>query len=165
MIIICIFLLGFVSLGFQIILVREVLVLFSENELTIGIFLASWMLVVAFGSYIAGRFSYRIKNLPCFSDILILLTGIIMPLEIFSIRFAGYFFQRTLVEMIGIIPTFAFSFIAVFVIGLLFGCWFVLATEIYSKKEKYYNTAGKSYTYETTGSVVGGLATSIFLIK
>jgi len=56
------FLLGFISLGYQIVILREFLVVFSDNEITIGIFLASWMMMSGLGSYLAGFFINRLGS-------------------------------------------------------------------------------------------------------
>lgn len=163
MIYIFLFVLGFVSLGFQIILLRESLAVFSGNELIIGIFLANWMAVTGSGAYIAGVFINRI-NPPRRDKLFILLiisVGIIMPLEIILIRFTKQFLQTIPTETLGIIPALFFMFIAVSVICFLFGVWFVFAVKMFTED----TSAGKIYAFETFGAVFGGLITSIILIK
>ena len=44
------FALGFLSIGTQIYLVREFMMVFNDNELIIGLVLASWMLITGLGS-------------------------------------------------------------------------------------------------------------------
>ena len=46
---------GFSGLVAQILLLRELLIVFSGNELSIGIILANWLILGAFGSYVLGR--------------------------------------------------------------------------------------------------------------
>ncbi|MEJ2333951.1 MAG: spermine synthase, partial [Desulfobulbaceae bacterium] len=46
---------GFSGLVAQILLLRELLIVFSGNELCIGIILANWLILEAFGSYVLGR--------------------------------------------------------------------------------------------------------------
>jgi len=46
---------GFSGLVAQILLLRELLIVFSGNELSIGIILANWLILGAIGSYLVGR--------------------------------------------------------------------------------------------------------------
>lgn len=163
------FILGFVSLGFQIILLRECLVIFSGNELVIGIFLANWMVVVGAGSYIAGTFVNRIsppRRIDKLFNLLTFLAGIIMPVEIFFIRFIRQFLQKAPTEMLGILPVLLFTFIAVLFVCFLFGVWFAFAAKIFLRNsEPEENVAGRLYAVETFGAVLGGLIVSIIFIK
>jgi spermidine synthase len=64
---------GFSGLVAQILLLRELLIVFSGNELSIGIILANWLILGAFGSYIVGRRAERSKHtLEAFAVITIL---------------------------------------------------------------------------------------------
>ncbi|MBN1383745.1 MAG: hypothetical protein JW983_02530 [Elusimicrobia bacterium] len=161
-----IFVLGFVSLGFQIILLRECLAIFSGNELIIGIFLANWMLVTGIGSYIAGVFVNRIRNINKMFGYLTFLTGLIMPVEIFFIRFIKQFLQKTPTEILGIIPVLIFTFITVLFVCFLFGIWFVFSANIFMEDKRIKeDVAGRLYAVETAGAVLGGLMVSIIFIR
>ena len=52
---ISLFLMGLSSITAQIVLLRELLVSFLCNELTLGVILASWLILVAAGSFLAGK--------------------------------------------------------------------------------------------------------------
>lgn len=52
---------GVSGLVAQILLLRELLIVFSGNELSIGVILANWLILGAFGSYILGRRAERSK--------------------------------------------------------------------------------------------------------
>ncbi|GAG63051.1 unnamed protein product, partial [marine sediment metagenome] len=41
--------------------IRELLVTFSGNELSIGIILANWLILIALGSFVLGRFADKVK--------------------------------------------------------------------------------------------------------
>lgn len=71
---------GFVSLGTQIILLRELSVVFYGNELFIGFSLASWLLWVGAGSFIG-----RKRNVDIF-PLLFSLMALLIPLEISMTR-------------------------------------------------------------------------------
>ena len=57
------FFLGFITLGAQIILLRELLMIYSNNELVMGLVLALWMIFTATGTYLF-RF-FRQESFRC----------------------------------------------------------------------------------------------------
>jgi len=161
MIFLSLFLLGFVSLGYQVLLLREIFSIFSDNELTIGIFLACWMIWTGIGSYIGGRLISKIKNLRNNFGLAASLAGIIMPSEIFLLRILRPVFQNTPTEMLGMVPLFAVSFFSVIVVGFVFGAWYVIASKMLLEENDFSDTASLSYSVETFGAVFGGLLTGI----
>ena len=77
---------GFVSATGQIIILREFLVLFYGNELTIGLIFAAWLLWTALGSTVGGRCGVR---LPCHASLLpvvLALFGLLLPVSVLWIR-------------------------------------------------------------------------------
>ncbi|MFH1540565.1 MAG: hypothetical protein ABID79_01775 [Elusimicrobiota bacterium] len=160
------FILGFISIGFQTLLLREFLVIFSNNELIIGIFLFNWMLVVGVACYIGEIFIKRIRDIKKIFKYLVFATIFIIPTNIFLIGFLRKFFQKIPSEMLGLISAFSFSFFSVFLVCLIFGLWFVYCVNIFSSNEK--NVAlptGKLYAIEVMGCVFGGFLTNILLIR
>ena len=72
---------GFSGLVAQILLLRELLIVFSGNELSIGIILANWLVLGAFGSYVIGRRAERPKyTLEAFT-VLTILFSLSLPLH------------------------------------------------------------------------------------
>jgi spermidine synthase len=53
---------GFSGLVAQMLLLRELLVVFSGNEFSIGIILANWLILEAFGSFFLGKRAEKTKN-------------------------------------------------------------------------------------------------------
>ena len=53
---------GFSGIVAQILCLREFLVIFSGNELSIGIILANWLILEAFGAFFLGKRAERIKQ-------------------------------------------------------------------------------------------------------
>lgn len=176
MIFIFLFILGFVSLGFQTLLLREFLVIFSDNELIIGIFLFNWMLTVGIASYIGEIFvrrpkgvplSGRIGNIKKIFEYLVFSTAFIIPADIFLVGFLRRLFQKTPTEMLGLVSAFSFSFFAVFLVCLVFGLWFVYCANMLnlSEKDVVVLPSGKLYAVEVAGCVFGGFLTSILLVR
>ena len=55
-------LIGFTSVIAQIVLMRELIVVFYGNEISLGIMLAGWLLWTAIGSSVSGRVSARLRD-------------------------------------------------------------------------------------------------------
>ena len=55
-------LMGFSGIVAQVLLLRELLIVFSGNELTIGIILASWLILEAAGAFLLGRWIEHIRR-------------------------------------------------------------------------------------------------------
>ena len=53
---------GFTAMASQIVFMRELLIVFYGNELSIGLILGAWLIAGAVGSSILGVFSDKIKN-------------------------------------------------------------------------------------------------------
>ena len=51
---------GFSALVAQILLLRELLIVFSGNELSIGVILANWLILGAFGSYVTNKVTEKL---------------------------------------------------------------------------------------------------------
>ncbi|PJC47771.1 MAG: hypothetical protein CO035_05685, partial [Candidatus Omnitrophica bacterium CG_4_9_14_0_2_um_filter_42_8] len=81
------FILGLTSMIGQIIIIRELLVVFYGNELSLGIIFASWLFWVSFGSLVLGRLVDFIPSREKFLSYIQLAISIVLPLNIFFIRF------------------------------------------------------------------------------
>ncbi|MFH0947702.1 MAG: hypothetical protein V1833_01710 [Elusimicrobiota bacterium] len=160
------FILGFVSLGFQTLLLREFLVIFSDNELIIGIFLFNWMLTVGVASYVGELFVKRIGNIKKFFEYLVFFTAFIIPADIFLVGLIRRFFQKIPTEMLGLVSAFSFSFLAVFLVCIVFGLLFVYSANMfYLNGRPAVLPIGKLYAVETAGCVFGGFLTTMLLIR
>ncbi|MDP6685388.1 MAG: hypothetical protein QGI05_00375, partial [Candidatus Omnitrophota bacterium] len=80
------FILGLTSMIGQILIIRELVVIFYGNELSLGVILASWLFWTALGSSVLGRFTDKLKYKGKLLSYIQLLTGIALPLNIFLIR-------------------------------------------------------------------------------
>src|SRR3989338_3158086 len=79
-------LMGFTSLIVQTLLIREFLITFYGNELTIGLILANWIMLEALGSTMASRPSLNIKRSSLTYALLQAGISLYLPLGIFLIR-------------------------------------------------------------------------------
>ena len=60
--IVALLLMGFSGIVAQVLLLRELLIVFSGNELTIGVILANWLIIEAAGSFLLGRYISSVKR-------------------------------------------------------------------------------------------------------
>lgn len=165
-IIFALILLGFSSMAAQIVLCRELFIVFYGNELSLGLTLASWLFWIGFGSLCLGR---RIAGkltckLTVFSLTQILLS-ILLPFSILAIRFIPWVFGFAPGEIIGFIPMGLITFVLLFPICILSGFLFVLGCEIYKKDSSEAMQIGYVYILEAIGAALGGLLTSLYLIR
>ncbi len=154
--------LGFTAMLTQLVLIREFLAAFSGNELVIGWAMASWMLITAGGAWLTGRIRSGLGRQGLV--ILLQIALAILPLITFFffniIRSESIPFGR----MANLEETFLMIFLSLLPFCLVSGALFPLLAEelsgIFSG-----NMIHKAYIYDSTGSVIGGLAFSIVLVS
>ncbi|MDD2752818.1 MAG: spermine synthase, partial [Candidatus Omnitrophica bacterium] len=86
----------------QILLLRELLVSFYGNELTLGLILANWITLEACGAFLAGKFIDRIKNSANILVLLEILFSIFLPFSIYLSRVYKIFLGMPLGEGVGL---------------------------------------------------------------
>jgi spermidine synthase len=165
-IIFALILLGFSSMSSQIVLARELFTVFYGNELSLGFTLAGWLFWIGFGSWGIGRLraSGITHKITVFSLAQILLS-LILPLSILAVRFIPRAFRFAPGEIIGFIPMGIITFVLLFPICILSGFLFVLGCEIYKGNSDQARQIGNVYILEAIGATLGGLFTSLYLIR
>jgi len=152
-------LLGITSMAGQIVLMRELLVVFYGNELSLGITFACWLFWVAFGSWGIGRWVLsRIKGNVTLFGVLEIFLAFLLPLSVLCVRSIPLFLKFSPGEIIGILPMGVATFLLLAPICVLGGFLFVLGCGIAGR-------IGHVYILEAIGATVGGIITSIFLIR
>ncbi|MBU3911454.1 MAG: fused MFS/spermidine synthase [Candidatus Omnitrophica bacterium] len=160
------FTLGLTSMVGQIIIIRELIVVFYGNELSLGIILASWLFWVAFGSLVIGRFADRLKSKKNLLANIQLITALTLPLNLILIRSIKSILNIPTGQIIDFIPMLGASFISLSFICSLLGFTFVLISRL--SAEKTQNPCleiGKIYLVEGLGASIGGIIYSFFLIR
>jgi spermidine synthase len=160
------FLIGFNAIVGQVILIRELLIAFSGNELAIGIFLANLLLLEAIGSFIASYRVERSKTITLKFISLQILLSFSLPLIIFLIRIIKTTLGILPGESINLLMLFLLSLLLLLPFGLLNGALFSFACRLLSNtQEKNYSIVGKVYILESAGSIVGGLAVTFLALR
>lgn len=155
---------GITSIVSQIILLRELISVFYGNELSIGIILASWLLLGAVGSFAVGWSSDRIVNhIPIFCISLLCLSAI-LPCTIFLIGSIKHFFGLLPGEMAPLSTLLISSPVIIAPVCVILGFLFTLSCKIFPAKDPSLKI-GYVYILESAGAAIGGLLTSFVLIK
>lgn len=159
-------LIGFTAMASQIVFVRELLVAFHGNELSIGFILASWLMGGAIGSAILGSVADRIRSK--FTVFALYETGIaiILPLNIVAIRSVKGIFNITAGKVLSVPIMASASFVMVVPVCVMLGFLFALACRIYKDESgKKAVGIGRVYVLEAAGSIAGGLLVSFIMVR
>ena len=158
--------LGIISQVVQIVFLRELLMVFHGNELSLGIILAAWMLWVGGGSRIGAGLA---KRYPTTLTPVAAISAAIVALSVLSALAArllrGFFaidagatfsvFDMALSCVVVMAPT-----------GLLLGVQFVLLAQLWRESDGAEDTSGAEKTYigEAAGNIAGGILFSFLLV-
>ena len=162
---IAILVMGFSGLVAQILLLRELLIVFSGNELCIGIILANWLILEAFGSYFLGRRAEISQyKLEAFT-ILTIVFSLALLIAIYLTRILKGVMGISIGENIGFLTMFYSSFLVLFAVSILHGALFTYSCRIYSQfSTPDASSIGRVYVYETVGTIIAGVACTYFLV-
>ncbi|MBS4016169.1 MAG: fused MFS/spermidine synthase [Candidatus Latescibacteria bacterium] len=146
----------------QIVLIRELLVVFQGNELSIGLILGNWLIAEALGSYLFRRlkisgtgYKSAIFTFALIFPLLIILTRIIRPV------------MGILPGEIVTIPImFVSSFLILLPIGFLHGALFTSSVSLIVQQQTKFDSKipGSVYIIENLGTIIGGVILSFLLI-
>ncbi len=158
---------GFSGIVVQILLLREFLVVFSGNELAIGIILANWLILEAFGSLFVGKRVERLKKrLEGFVG-LQLFFSLCLPLAVYSTRILKDLIGVIPGEGVGVIPILYSSFLIFAPLSITHGALFTFGCKLYSLhfvSESKASSIGRVYVHETLGTIFGAIAFTYLLV-
>jgi spermidine synthase len=151
----------------QIVLMRELIVVFNGNEISLGILFATWLFWTAAGSSLSGRFAPHGMNARRSVAALECLIGVSLLPTIWAVRTSKAFFQTVPGELLGAIPMLLASLASLSLFCFLSGALFVVAarmveTECAVTARKAASTA---YLFEAAGSGLGGIVTGFLLLR
>ena len=159
-------LLGIVAIVTQVVFIRELIVVFSGNELSIGIILSNWLLLEAVGSYLAGRWAVKIRSGIFPYTILQWLLAIILPISIYLTRLVPSSLNLVTGEAIDILTILYTSFLLLIPICLINGAQFSIGCLLLSKLEKKgASLVGRVFALEAIGSVLGGAIVTYICLR
>jgi spermidine synthase len=160
-------LIGFTAVIAQIVLMRELLVAFYGNEISLGIILANWLLWTALGSGVLGRLGERLRHPRRLMAGLQVLVGIAFPATLFLVRASKLAFHPMPGEILGPGPMFLTSLSTLSVFCLASGMLFAVGSRVYTVESGAPTGEASSSVYllEAAGSGIGGLLASLVLIR
>jgi spermidine synthase len=160
-------LIGFTAVIAQIVLMRELMVVFCGNEMSLGLMLASWLVWTAIGSGGLGRLALRTPQPRRLMALLEVLVALAFPLAIFLARASKGAFQSVPGEILGPGPMILTSFVVLSAFCLLSGGLFAVGSRLFAQEVGISTLAGTSNVYllEALGSGLGGILASLLLIR
>jgi spermidine synthase len=160
-------LIGFSAVIGQIVLMRELIVVFNGNEISLGIMLATWLFWTAAGSSLSSRFALGGNNARRAVAALECLLGVSLLPTIWALRASRSFFQTVPGELVGPLPMLITSLTCLSLFCLVAGSLFVVATRMYEQEcaVSARVAASSAYLLEAAGSAFGGILASIVLLR
>ena len=149
----------------QLLLLRELLITFQSNELTIGIILANWLILEAAGSYLLGRAAAKARDREGLFVALLQAFALSLPAALFAARTWRALLGMPVGVGTGLPETFAVSLLILLPVSLTHGGLFAAAGTIHGEAEERAAAGiGKVYVLEVLGTLAGGLAFSALLV-
>lgn len=160
------FLIGFTSITGQILMMRELIIVFYGNELSLGIILASWLFWVAIGSSVLGRIADKIQWRLSVLFGCLFLVFIVLPSSVFAARNIRNILGVYPGELIGFRPILISSFLLLIPLCVMVGFAFALTCRILSDiSGRTAISVGQVYISEAVGASIGGLLANFVLIE
>ena len=158
--------LGLSAVTGQIVLMRETVVLFNGNELSLGIFLAAWLLWTALGSSLGGRLAHTGRHLRSVIALGEVCSGASLTATVWVLRVARAHLQTVPGELLGPVETAFVSLASLSIFCILSGFLFPLSAVLYGEERGLREQVAVRYAYlfETAGSALGGVLASFFLL-
>ena len=160
-------LIGFTATVAQIVLMRELMVVFYGNEISLGVMLASWLLWTAAGSSVLGRLGARGSNPAKLMAALQTLLALLFPMTILAVRASRSVFHALPGELLGPIPIFLTGLFALSCFCAVSG-WVFVAGSRFHMHESGSSTSvalNSVYLLEAAGSALGGILASVLLLR
>ena len=149
---------GVSGLVAQMLLLRELLIVFSGNELSIGLVLANWLILEAFGCFFLGKRAEKVKNkIETFIGLTILFS-LSLLVGVYVTRILKNILGVSVGEGIGFLPMLYSSFLILLLVSVSHGALFTFSCQVYSLFfSPDASSIGKVYVYETIGTIIGGI--------
>ncbi len=148
------FLLGFLSISIQILLLREFCSQFYGNEVVIGFVLGSWLLWGSLGSLLASRLKLPLSSLPWLFHLSLFLAIIIFS----GLRLSRFIWGADFGESMGIGPAFFSALFCCAFLSFPFGLLFFLNVKSLNGDISFV------YIWESLGAAAGGIIVHLLLI-
>jgi len=160
-------LIGFTATVAQIVLMRELMVVFYGNEISLGVMLASWLLWTAIGSSVPGRLVARTSKPARLTAALQLLLALLFPATILAVRASRSVVHALPGELLGPAPIFVSCLLTLSAFCLVSGWLFVAGSRFHAHESGSSTSVAVNSVYllEAAGSALGGILASLILLR
>ena len=164
------FVLAFILMGFtftitQVMVIRELLVIFMGNELSTAIILANWLLLEAAGSFLLGKRAHELGLGRRGYAFLQMLVSILLPLTLYGIRSLREIMGLAAGEGASLVAIFSWTAPLLAPLGIVDGIMFAVGCRLHSDRaRKGASSVGKVYLLEAVGAGGGGVLYTFFFI-
>jgi spermidine synthase len=151
----------------QVLLMRELIVVFYGNELSLGIMLGGWLFWAGIGSLLAAAVAPRLSAFSRLSTLAVLqaLLGVASVGSLLCVRALPLVVRGgSSGEIVGYIPMIISSFLVLAPMCFLFGFLFDLFCHLWSGDGEAAATIASVYIFEGLGAALGGIAFAVFFI-
>jgi len=164
---VALWLIGFTAVNAQVVLMRELMVVFHGNELSLGLMLASWLIWTAVGSGLLGRLLVSQAAPERLVAALQTAIALVLPLSIAAVRWSKQVLQPVAGEMLGPGRMLLVGLAAFAPFCALSGWLFAAGSRLRMQAARESTAAASSRVYllEAVGSAVGGVVASLVLIR
>jgi len=163
-----VFFIGFCGLVAQVVVLREMVVTFYGNELSIGVMLGSWLLWTGLGSLGLGSLARRFRRPRLWLGGVLLGGAVALVATVVAARCLKNFFGLSGIAVVGQIRPFGLMLVSsLTLLGpfcLLNGFLFPLACQAAGGREKREASTGRVYLTEAAGAAAGGACYSFALV-
>jgi spermidine synthase len=153
-------LIGFTAAIAQIVLMRELMVVFCGNEISLGLMLGSWLFWTAVGSGVAGRFAREPRRLMAGLEALV---AVALPATILAVRASRAALATVPGESLGPGPMLLGSLATLSLFCVLSGALFAAGSRLYG--DDVATSTGSVYLLEALGSAAGGMLAGLVLVR
>jgi len=153
----------------QVLVLRELLMVFHGNELSLGIILAAWMLWVGIGSRLGAAALQHWPDAERLLRIDAALVALLLPATVLLIRVLPAAFGAPPGALLSLFDMVVASLTVMAPLTALLGAQFVLLARIWRARDAAGQTSGaagaaKTYVGEAVGNALGGLAFTLVLV-
>jgi spermidine synthase len=146
---------------------RELIVVFNGNEISLGIMLAVWLLWTAIGSGVCSTLDLGRNHARLGLAALESSAGLSLPPTIWALRASKSLFQTVPGELVGPVPMLLASLVCLSLFCMISGALFVVAARMAEQECNLTArlAASSAYGLEAAGSGLGGIAASLVLLR
>ena len=158
-------LIGFAATVAQILVLRELLTVFSGSELAVAVVLSAWLFWTALGSLLGGKISQCEFASQSLFGYLQNCSGLMLTATILFIRLSRLLFHVGAGELVTLGQMLAISFLTLAPFCLISGCLFSLACSLLASLIPHWTRSpGLVYFLEGLGAGIGGVIFTLLLI-